>query len=806
MENKEEDFPDVYTEAAKTMKNSASRTWTLNLETTTAFNFLRPLLPTPTRSSSLTRPISGPHRSQDRQIGLISLAFASAGAPMGSRKRSRTVALAVILSVGVLAFLVAEWVPWNLGSSGGRRRFGWGYGEGEGKVEGVTGVAGETDRDRGDFDWDSITPSTTLTYYRCFPGFECARLSVPLDYSNPANPSQAHIALIKLPSRVPESSPYYRGPLLLNPGGPGASGVSFALQTAETIQSIVGTNFSIVGFDPRGVNNTVPLVSCFRDSGERKLWAAKGGSRVLGSYFSSPGLVDSDKGGDGTWDAAREEALETELGEAFVRARMFAKQCLENVGDAARYLGTADVARDLRIINRAHWEEKGRVKGLQYWGFSYGTILGMAYAAMFPDEVERMVLDGVIDTRDYYGLGWVRNLQTADGVFEGFYEWCADAGPESLDTTEDGAAGCAFWAPSPEGIKSRLVTLLHHLKAEPVPAVLVNPFSSNYTQLELITYSDVRNAIFTSLYAPHVRFPVLARFLKAVEDSDPLTLERFRASFNLKQFILPFSSSSPSSGPGGEDGSALMGKKVWDDLHAREPTPAILCLDSYLVAIAPNLTAHLSHSEGYSDAYPFPYPDQSLYAPADYVPYVKTLIRQSSVSGSVWAQIRLACTGWTPEAGTEAASEEGTSGVSYVPEILLSPKPPLPPQRVRTANPVLFIGNTLDPTTPLANMRTMRQWFDRAGGLVVAGRGHCSVNVGDGPGMGVQKCVKGVVGAYFDSGEVMEQEEVLCRGEEGEEDNKVVLRGVEEGGHDVDFGEGLEKVGRAIVVGKAGWR
>jgi pimeloyl-ACP methyl ester carboxylesterase len=74
---------------------------------------------------------------------------------------------------------------------------------------------------------------------------------VPLDYANPDGEELA-IALLKVPSNISTSGPTYRGSILLNPGGPGNSGVEFALSTGPLIQTTVGADFDIIGFDPRG--------------------------------------------------------------------------------------------------------------------------------------------------------------------------------------------------------------------------------------------------------------------------------------------------------------------------------------------------------------------------------------------------------------------------------------------------------------------------------------------------------------------------------------------------------------------------
>jgi len=76
------------------------------------------------------------------------------------------------------------------------------------------------------------------------------------------------------------------------------------------------------------------------------------------------------------------------------------------------YVGTPSTTRDMRIITAVEWKGKAdknsnpRKKGLQYWGFSYGSVLGITFAAMFPDDMERIVVDGVVKTPDYCDIGW----------------------------------------------------------------------------------------------------------------------------------------------------------------------------------------------------------------------------------------------------------------------------------------------------------------------------------------------------------------------------------------------------------------
>ncbi|KAJ7165556.1 hypothetical protein C8R43DRAFT_878134, partial [Mycena crocata] len=96
-----------------------------------------------------------------------------------------------------------------------------------------------------------IVPTEELTWKDCYVDNQCARLKVPLDYSN-SDGVFAAIAMIRVHSVVPHDSPEYRGPILINPGGPGGSGVDTILWEGPELATIVGPEFDVVGFDPRG--------------------------------------------------------------------------------------------------------------------------------------------------------------------------------------------------------------------------------------------------------------------------------------------------------------------------------------------------------------------------------------------------------------------------------------------------------------------------------------------------------------------------------------------------------------------------
>jgi pimeloyl-ACP methyl ester carboxylesterase len=144
-----------------------------------------------------------------------------------------------------------------------------------------------------------IEPSEHLQYTPCFDTFECARLQVPLDWNNtdPSFVDNVAIAIMRLPAKVPVTDPRYGGPILINPGGPGGSGVDWlrgdgvAIQTlfdaayendssTYVVNSSTAKYFDIVGFDPRGVSNSTPFLSCLEGEGSPTSW---GGNQALGT-------------------------------------------------------------------------------------------------------------------------------------------------------------------------------------------------------------------------------------------------------------------------------------------------------------------------------------------------------------------------------------------------------------------------------------------------------------------------------------------------------------------------------------------
>ncbi|TCD68548.1 hypothetical protein EIP91_010473 [Steccherinum ochraceum] len=308
------------------------------------------------------------------------------------------------------------------------------------------------------FDWYKLKPSTSLKWTSCYDGaFDCTRLSVPLDYSDPAV-GNAAVAIIRYPSPIPRDQEGYKGPLLLNPGGPGQEGVLFARMVAKPFRAVLGDGFDLIGFDPRGVGLTTPALNIFESQGEAALFELQA-HEVFNFSTSS-------------------------LGTAYANMQNFGQMMAERerVANATRYIGTPAVARDMLRIVEAHGQEK-----LQYWGFSYGTVLGATFSAMFPDKVGRVILDGVVDAEDYYKGLWLDMVPDTDEGLRFLEQECVDLGP----------SGCAFYEPTVDLVHARLTALLAKLRAYPISF-----YDDDLGAFGLMDYSSVKRFLFQILYGP----------------------------------------------------------------------------------------------------------------------------------------------------------------------------------------------------------------------------------------------------------------------------------------------------------------
>lgn len=189
---------------------------------------------------------------------------------------------------------------------------------------------------------------------------QCAQLRVPLDYADP-DEKEIRISVMRLRS---DGSEPRVGSLLTNPGGPGGSGLDYLKSTFTGVDPTIHASFDIIGFDPRGVGESSPVVCLDDEVRDRN---------------------NADDGPDPE-DTAAVVAFEERLDQEF------AAGCQAKSGPLLPHVSTRNVARDMDVLRAVLGDEK-----LNYLGYSYGTYLGALYAEEFPDRVGRLVLDGAVD-------------------------------------------------------------------------------------------------------------------------------------------------------------------------------------------------------------------------------------------------------------------------------------------------------------------------------------------------------------------------------------------------------------------------
>ncbi|GAB3598837.1 alpha/beta hydrolase [Angustibacter peucedani] len=257
-----------------------------------------------------------------------------------------------------------------------------------------------------------------LSWSGCGGSFQCSKLSVPVDYAKPDG-ATIQLAVIRLPAAKQGQR---LGSLVVNPGGPGGSGIDYARAARAVISDASRNSFDVVGFDPRGVGESAPL-KCLTDEQTDQLLAA-------------------DPTPDDPAEVASTVRLFQELGQ----------RCKSGGGELLAHVDTVSAARDIDVLRAALGDKR-----LFYLGKSYGTFLGATYAGLFPRNVGRMVLDGAIDpslSADDVNLGQAKGFEQATRAF------VADC-VEQRD--------CPLGSDVDRGMQ-RLGQLLSSLDAQPLPS------------------------------------------------------------------------------------------------------------------------------------------------------------------------------------------------------------------------------------------------------------------------------------------------------------------------------------------------
>ncbi len=325
-----------------------------------------------------------------------------------------------------------------------------------------------------DLDWEScadLAVDDETKFYKA-PSLQCADLTVPLSYDDPAGPT---ISLKVL--RKPATDRANRiGSVVTNPGGPGASGVENAAYLGGYgLAKTVNERLDLVGFDPRGVGFSAPLIECQTDA-ER--------------------------------DATRATTVRTRTPDEIAAANGLAQQLAEGCAamsgppdgiDGNTFLasvGTANVAKDMDVLRAALDDRQ-----LTYLGWSYGTSIGTEYARQFPTNVRAMILDGAIDPNEDAVSADVGQTQSFQQAFDDYTAWCAT--PDELAKH-----------PCPVGTDTGQSTATYQALVRPL---LDSPLK--LTDGRILTFNDAVTGTVSALYS-RALWPNLSDALTALGRGD----------------------------------------------------------------------------------------------------------------------------------------------------------------------------------------------------------------------------------------------------------------------------------------------
>lgn len=341
----------------------------------------------------------------------------------------------------------------------------------------------------------------------------------------------------------------YKGMVLYNPGGPGGSGVDSIFLTGVQLQAMVGTNYDLVGFDPRGISLAIPFANCSGTPFANRRRSMSG--------FKLPKLTQS------YYDTVN------------ATVQVLGPECAANIGgpdEAGPHMSTRTVVRDLISIVDAYaqTEEGKRAKDphlLNFLGESYGTFIGQMFGTLYPDRVGRVALDGVTSPEDIVSTIGLANIQFMDVVFETFFIYCHAAGPSV----------CPYYT----GNSAR--DIFNRFQASYVQLDARHAAAQNQTNATVIEQAllIMQEALLSSVYSPIVAYPYVGPALLALEQAlQTQNLAAWIAQVDAVLASFSNSSSLPPERPEAQiavrcaDNGGVFFNKTFDDLK-----PMILALD-----------------------------------------------------------------------------------------------------------------------------------------------------------------------------------------------------------------------------------
>ena len=292
------------------------------------------------------------------------------------------------------------------------------------------------------------TPTVpVLAWKPCDGMFRCATARVPLNYRDPRG-ATISIAVISHLATGPGRS---LGWLFLNFGGPNPQLGNMAT-VYPNLPAAWRERYDLIIFDPRGMGYSTQI-RCFPTE------AAE--NQLLGGLPAFPvGTAQQ-----AAWDRAY--------------AKLDAR-CAAHAGPLLDHDSTADMARDMNLLREAVGDPV-----LNYYGQSYGTLLGAIYANLFPARTGRMILDGNLNpvawsAGDSQVPALVRmdSAQASAATMTAFLDLCGRAS----------TAACAFSAGTPGATTAKWDTLLRRLRRHPVT---VGSPPRTFTYADAITSVDL---------------------------------------------------------------------------------------------------------------------------------------------------------------------------------------------------------------------------------------------------------------------------------------------------------------------------
>ncbi|GLZ39086.1 hydrolase [Actinokineospora sp. NBRC 105648] len=281
-------------------------------------------------------------------------------------------------------------------------------------------------------DWRQCPDDTAL---------QCAGVQVPLDYTRPRG-RKITVRLVKRPA---DDQRHKTGTLFINNGGPGGSAADFVPTAAEVLGAGTRTRFDVVGIDPRGIGGTRNCVT-------------EGCGSTPVTCTPRPGDPPGPAAPEILFPVSRDEIRAWLTYGDYVRGL-----CARTGNEIINHMSTADTARDMDLMRRAVGDRK-----LTYYGISYGSMLGATYAAMYPDKIRALIVDGVIDPVQWTtGRGNDSRYLLSARINSGAGAW------ETLQSAltecdRAGTARCAFAGSPGKTAQQKYDAVIERLKREPL--------------------------------------------------------------------------------------------------------------------------------------------------------------------------------------------------------------------------------------------------------------------------------------------------------------------------------------------------